>query len=262
MHYQFTDTHCHLDFDSFSDTLASLLKQCGQLGISRIIVPSIGPENWHKVLKLSHHPSTVKLQACLGIHPWFLSTVDNNTLEQLQQLALAKQTDIIAIGETGIDGKIAEQQNNLSLQIEVFESQIQLANQIDKPLIVHHRQSHQILHKTLSRIKCQRGGIIHAFSGSYQQAKSYIDLGFKLGIGGTITYPRAQKTLKTVSKLPLSSLVLETDAPSMPLFGQQGKDNSPVNIPTIFAQLCTLRSESPDTVAEQLQTNVSELFDY
>jgi len=262
MRYQFTDTHCHLDFDSLSGDLTSLLSQCEQLGITRIIVPSIGPQNWQKVLTLTQQKLPIVIQACLGIHPWFLSEFNNNSLEQLGILAGENKANIIAIGEAGIDGKVAEEQDNMALQVEVFREQIQLANQLDKPLIVHHRRSHQDVYRELARVKCERGGVIHAFSGSYQQATNYIDLGFKLGIGGTITYPRAQKTLKAVSKLPLSSLVLETDAPSMPLFGQQGEDNSPINIPGIFTQLCSLRSESPDKIAEQLQANVSELFDY
>ena len=183
-------------------------------------------------------------------------------LESLKKLAYKHQNNIVAIGEAGIDGKVAEAHNNLSRQIEVFQTQIALANQLAKPIIVHHRRSHQHIQPILRRSSCSHGGIIHAFSGSYQQAKNYLDLGFKLGVGGTITYPRAEKTLKTVSKLPLSSLVLETDAPSMPLYGQQGRDNSPRNIPSIFESLCLLRSEPEENIAQQLQSNVDSIFKF
>ena len=103
-------------------------------------------------------------------------------------------------------------------------------------------------------------GVIHAFSGSYQQAKTYLDLGYKLGIGGTITYPRAEKTIKTLKKIPLESILLETDAPSMPLYGYQGEPNSPLKLITVFDRLCELRNESPEEIVFQLEKNKKDLF--
>ena len=104
------------------------------------------------------------------------------------------------------------------------------------------------------------GGIIHAFSGSYQQACQYIDLGFKLGIGGTITYPRAEKTLKAIKRVPLTSLVLETDAPAMPLYGFQGQDNSPLQLINVFQALTNIRLESSTEIAHALEENVKSVL--
>mgnify|MGYP003885743381 FL=1 len=114
----------------------------------------------------------------------------------------------------------------------------------------------------LRKAKLTKGGIIHAFSGSYQEALSYIELGFKLGIGGTITYPRAQKTIKAIRRLPLSSLVLETDAPSMPLNGFQGQANSPLRLIDVFQALTEVRAEPREEIMTQLESNIDALFNF
>jgi TatD DNase family protein len=301
---QFTDSHCHLDDIAFSEQLPALLSECQQLAINRIIVPSIAPDNFSQVLNLakcdsdclasppSNHP--VKIYPCLGIHPWFLQALNDSHLEQLSKLVNKSRNEIIAVGEIGIDGAIAKQagnhgqtpEDNLHHQQHFFDFQLNLAKQQNLPVIIHHRQSHDKIMPCLKRYQLTRAGIIHGFSGSYQQAKNYIDLGFKLGVGSTITYSRAKKTINTLKRLPLESLVLETDAPSMPLSrevidkkvltndeenGQQNIElmagfpasspaNSPVNLIKIFEVLSSIRSESPEEIANQLEDNIEQIF--
>jgi TatD DNase family protein len=259
---RFTDSHCHLDFDAFSADLTNLLRQCQQANIHHIVIPTIGPKNWHKALKLAkrHKGKKLTLHPCLGIHPWFLKDLPSDSLSVLADLVENNIDDIVAIGEAGIDGVIDKEQNNLSRQIEVFEQQLSLAKNHHLPIIVHHRRSHQHIVPMLRQSKVTKGGIIHAFSGSYQQACEYIDLGFKLGIGGTITYPRAEKTIKAVKRLPLESLVLETDAPSMPLYGFQGQDNSPLQLIKIFESLASIRNESIEDLAHALESNIKSVL--
>jgi len=260
----FTDSHCHLDFTELIASLSKLLQDCEQQNIAKIIIPSISPANWDKVLELILKPElkkiNIKLYACLGIHPWFLKDLNENHLALLNKKIKQKQTQIIAIGESGIDGVIAKEHNNLVKQQEFFIYQLHLAQQYQLPIVVHHRQSH---HHILPLIKANlpaKAGVIHAFSGSYQEAKNYIDLGFKLGIGGTITYPRAIKTIKAVKKVPLSSLLLETDAPAMPLFGYQGQVNTPLQLTNVFNCLAKLRHEDKADIAAQIEENIQELF--
>ncbi|MBO9490175.1 TatD family hydrolase [Endozoicomonas sp. G2_1] len=264
---RFTDSHCHLDFAEFDQNRTQLLNQCYQQNIRRIVIPSIAPSNWQQVLALAtpdnqenKQPSSPTLFPCLGIHPWFLNDLSESVLEQLNQLISQHKNEIIAVGEAGIDGAIAKQQGNLTKQQVFFEYQLMLAKQHDLPIVVHHRQSHQWLAPALKIAHLARGGVIHAFSGSYQQAKQYLDLGFKLGIGGTISYERAQKTIKTVKKLPLDCLVLETDAPSMPLAGYQGQANSPIRLIDVFSHLCQTKQLPSEMVAEQLEHNIDQLF--
>jgi len=282
---QFTDSHCHLDDIVFREQLPSLLAQCAKLAINRIIVPAISPDNFDNVLSLAkrYHNKPIKIYACLGIHPWFLEGLNIAHLEQLTAKVTLEKNNIIAIGETGIDGaniKRSDQpEKELAKQQHFFDFQLNLAKQNDLPVIIHHRQSHQYIVPMLRQYKLARSGVIHGFSGSYQQAKDYLDLGFKLGIGSTITYSRAKKTINTVKRLPLESLVLETDAPSMPLspevmgpevvrkefiakeaISQEAPANSPVNLIKIFDVLTTIRTESSEAVAEQLEHNIEQVF--
>jgi len=258
---KFTDSHCHLDFDEFSLNFKTLLNQCAATGIHRCIIPSIAPNNWQKVLRLSQQSTTsIRLYGALGIHPWFLNDLNKDHLTELTAAVKKNKTDIIAIGEAGIDGKIAEQHDNLAKQLHFFDYQLALAKQENLPIIVHHRRSHQHILPLLKQHCLNKTGVIHAFSGSYQQATHYIDLGYKLGIGGTITYPRAKKTINAIKRLPLSSLVLETDAPAMPLNGFQGEPNSPLRIVNVFNALVNIRCESAEQVAEQIELNVDGIF--
>ena len=277
---QFTDSHCHLDFTEFNENRSDLLLQCEAKNIHRIIVPSVNPKHWQRVLSLANlsKPSThVNIACALGIHPWFLilqdslSTTNYNLSfqeQQLKQTIMHSRNEIIAIGECGIDVFKAKKNTpneqafieNIQLQQDFFDMQLHIAKENNLPVIVHHCQSHSLILPLLKQNKLDKAGVIHAFSGSYQQAKDYIDLGFKLGIGSTITYPRAKKTINAIKRLPLSSLLLETDAPAMPPMGQQGMINSPLNLINVFQALVSIRGESEELIAEQIEINVEQLF--
>ncbi len=279
---QFTDSHCHLDNKVFDEQLASLLAQCTKLAINRIIIPSIAPDNFDAVLSLTqqYHNNPIKLYACLGIHPWFLTGLNEAHLVQLSNKVLKEKESIIAIGEIGIDGanikRNEEPEKELLKQQYFFDFQLNLAKQQHLPVIIHHRQSHHYIVPLLKQLRLTKAGVIHGFSGSYQQAKDYLDLGFKLGIGSTISYSRAKKTINTVKRLPLDSLVLETDAPSMPLSDEVLNSlatidkpinskpfpltNSPVNLVKIFKILTMIRSEGAEEIANQLEKNIEQVF--
>lgn len=252
-----TDSHCHLDFNELSSQLDSLLSACQNKNINRLIVPAIAPSNWQAVLDISK-TNTIQIHPCLGVHPWFLDDLELSCIADLKSELIKNKSRIIALGEAGIDGTIAKEKNNISKQIDFFDAQLAVADSLSLPVIVHHRRSHQEVVSCLKKYKLSQAGIIHAFSGSYQQAKQYLDLGFKLGIGGTITYPRAAKTIKTVSKLPLDSIVLETDAPAMPLYGYQGKTNSPERIIDVLEALSEIRNESKETLAIATEANLEQ----
>lgn len=262
---QLTDSHCHIDFDNFSEKFEELLHQCYQNNIHQIIVPSVSVQNWDKVLELSNNSkclskNTCKLYACLGIHPWFLNELDDSALVQLSDKVAKHSDEIVAIGEAGIDSVISQNHHNLDKQIMFFEHQLALSKQHNLPIIVHHRRSHDIIVPLLKKYQLTNSGVIHAFSGSYQQAKAYLDLGFKLGVGGTITYERAQKTIQTIKKVPLDSILLETDAPSMPLHGFQGEHNSPLRLVDVLTCLENIRTESLDVITQTIENNVQSLF--
>ena len=250
--FAFTDSHCHLDFREFDQHRENLLEQCHELGVCRFIVPGITAKRWPRVLGLcQRHPQALP---CLGLHPWWIEDATDEHLWLLEQLA--QEQPLVAIGEIGIDGAI----DDIDKQSDYFSKQLQIAKNQHLPVVIHHRKSHHLIVPILKQAKLEYGGIIHAFSGNYQQAMTYIEMGFKLGIGGTITYDRAAKTRDAVSKIPLEAIVLETDAPAMPLQGFQGKDNSPTQLPRVFNELSKLRSEDHQQLAEQIENNITQVL--
>lgn len=252
---KFTDSHCHFDFPEFDDHRENIASDLIDTGVHRLIVPGVSAEHWSRQLN-----TCSKLSPCyfaFGIHPWWIEDAKEADLDKLEQV-LRSADNVVALGEIGLDAKVA----NPDKQQRFFEQQLALAKQLQLPVLVHHRQTHSPISKALRHYQLSRGGIIHAFSGSYQQAKIYIDLGYRLGIGGVITYDRAKKTRDTVSRVPLDALVLETDAPAMPLSGRQGEANSPVYLKEVFATLCDLRDENEQQIAEQLEKNNESLFSF
>ncbi|GEA51085.1 deoxyribonuclease [Vibrio inusitatus NBRC 102082] len=252
------DTHCHLDFSEFISQQERYNKLFNQNNLARFFVPSVGPNNWKSVLGLaSEH-----LRVGLGIHPCFLpSLIDQQTvdedLECLRRLAFKHRESISAIGECGLDKRI---DTPISIQSSVFSFQVDLAEQLQLPLVIHSVQQHHNIQESLKSRLRDNLGVVHAFSGNYQQAKAFVDLGLKIGVGGVITWPTAQKTREAIAKLPLDSIVLETDAPDMRISGRQREPNSPHLIPIIFNHLAALRSENPSILAEQIWKNSIHLF--
>ena len=254
MSIQLIDTHCHLDFEQFDNDRESLIANLATKEVSDVIVPAVHQGNWQSVLDLcAAHDN---LHAALGIHPCFMHKAEPKDIDALSELALNQRANIVAIGECGLDFSL----ETVEQQRHYFTAQIKLACELDLPLIIHHRNSHDIIWAFLRKYKPARGGVIHAFSGSLQQAERYIDLGFKLGVGGTITYSRAQKTRDVISGVPVECLMLETDAPDMPIFGRQGERNSPEYLKEIFAVLCLLRDQNGAELANQLRINTRDLF--
>lgn len=261
------DTHCHLDLPELGINALAVARHALQQGVSHLLVPAISPTRWQLQIELKQFLAS-QLPQChvylaFGVHPWWHHDVTSDTWCELEQLL--QQHRQAPVGECGLDFALdwlaeSERAQERQRQTTVFRSQVELAQLYGKPLIVHHRKSQSELLAVLKQCRFTHGGILHAFSGSQAQAKAFLDLGFKLGIGGTISYPRAEKTRHTVAKLPLDALVLETDAPSMPLFGFQGHSNQPAQTKAVFDCLCQLRPEAPEQIAQQLwRTSLSVL---
>lgn len=248
------DTHCHLDFAAFDEDRDTLIDALPTRGVSSVIVPAVSHENWQRVLDLAARHASVF--AALGIHPMFLDTAEKSHIDDLTKLLEKHRDEVVAIGECGLDMSL----DNIDVQRFYFTEQLKLAQQFDLPVIIHHRKSHHLILPFVKKYLPAKGGVIHAFSGSIEQAKQYIDLGFKLGVGGTITYDRAKKTRETIAEVPLESLVLETDAPDMPIHGRQGKRNSPEYLGEIFTVLTLLREVPGNEIERQLRENSRALF--
>ena len=249
------DTHVHLDLAEYHDDLPAVLARSRAADVGGWIVPAVNASACADLPALAAAHSG--LHYAFGLHPWFLTDDLASDLAQLQQAVLAMPTGLVAIGECGLDAKVeipAERQE------AALVAQIRLASDTGLPLILHSRGTHEPLLGLLSRYRPAAGGVLHAFSGSRQQGEAFIRLGFALGIGGTITYPRAEKTRKAVAQLPVEWLVLETDGPTMPLAGYQGQRNEPARVAEVLQALAALRQCAVETLASGLLATTQRIF--
>jgi TatD DNase family protein len=254
--FRFTDTHCHFDFPPFVDDVEHSLALAAQAGVTRIIIPATEASRFDSVLALAakHNP----LYVALGLHPIVIEKHTDESLAALAALLAQKPKKLVAVGEIGLD--LYRDDPQFDRQQALLDEQLTLAKRYDLPVILHSRRTHDKLAMHLKRHNLPRTGVVHGFAGSLQQAERFIQLGYKIGVGGTLTYPRASKTRDVMARLPLNSLLLETDAPDMPLNGYQGQPNRPEQAARVFESLCALRSESPAEIANTLADNTQKLF--
>ncbi|MGK4440943.1 TatD family hydrolase [Yersinia proxima] len=252
----FVDTHCHFDFPPFSGAEAASLLSAAQANVRQIIVPAVSTDYFPRILDLAaNYPP---LFAALGMHPLYIAQHQDADLATLASALAIKTEKLVAVGEIGLDLYMNEPQ--LPRQLALLNAQLKLAKQYDLPVILHSSRSHDQLASALRKAALPRTGVVHGFAGSLAQAQAFIRLGYYIGVGGTITYERAQKTRNVMAALPLSALLLETDAPDMPLAGFQGQPNRPERAANVFAALCELRQEAPQDIATQLLLNSQRLF--
>lgn len=249
------DSHCHLDFSAFNSDREAVWQQCQQLGISALVIPGVSPDQWPEAQKISEFLKGIYF--CVGMHPWWLEQVkpDKDFSQKISNLL--DHPNCVAIGECGLDAAI---KMPLSEQQPVFEQQLSLACERGVPLVIHCRKTHSEILALLKRFQPEKGGVIHGFSGSLEIAEEYWKLGFYLGVGGTITYQRANKTWQAIAAMPLESLVLETDAPDMPLQGKQGERNSPLYLPEVGQALADLKQLPLADIIQQTTDNSCRLF--
>lgn len=252
----FIDTHCHFDFPPFSDHEESSLRLAAEAGVRQLIVPAVEAARFEHILNLAaqHAP----IFAALGLHPICIEQHTDASLEQLEARLEARDNKLVAIGETGLD--LYMENPDFEKQQRLLKAQFALAKKHELPMILHSRRTHDQLAAMLRKVDLPATGVVHGFAGSLSQAQAFVKLGFSIGVGGTISYERAQKTRHVMAQLPLSSLLLETDAPDMPLQGFQGQPNRPERAALVFEALCTLRSETPEEIARALNDNTRRIF--
>lgn len=254
----FIDTHCHFDFPPFINDIEATLQNMQRSHVRYVIVPAVSVDRFSIIQTvIGTYP---QLYGALGLHPiYHHQTNDIQQLEAaLQHERTLKHKRIVAIGEIGLDNYVATP--TLSEQLHFFNAQLELAKQYNYPVILHSRRAHNDLLKALKQAKLPCRGVIHGFSGSYEEAMQFIRLGYYIGVGGVISYERAKKTRVAISRLPLTSLLLETDAPDMPLSGFQGQPNRPEFIPRVFEHLIQIRKESADEIQKTIWSNTLTLF--
>ena len=255
---QLVDTHTHLDFPEFDADRSAVLANCQILGVQRLVVLGVEQGNWQRVWDLVKNDS--RLYAALGMHPVFLDQHQPEHLSELRDWLerFKGQTKLCAVGEIGLDYFL--EHLDRERQQHLFEAQLELAVAFELPALIHVRRAHAATIATLKRIRPQRGGIIHAFAGSYEEAREYLKLGFKLGLGGAPTWPQAKRLRQVITRLPLEALVLETDAPDMAPSMHAKQRNSPEYLADICANLAELLAIAPEQLASTSSRNAAELF--
>ncbi|MEO4049235.1 TatD family hydrolase [Pseudomonas sp. CAU 1711] len=255
---QLIDTHTHLDFPEFDADRAELLARSRDLGVQRLVVLGVYRDNWQRLWQLCQTQSD--LYAAFGLHPVYLQQHLPGHLQELRAWLqrLAGHPQLCAVGEFGLDYFV--ETLDRQRQQALFEAQLELAVEFELPALLHVRRAHAATIASLKRFRPPRGGIIHAFAGSYEEAREYLRLGFKLGLGGAPTWPQALRLRKVVARLPAEAIVLETDSPDMAPAMYPGLRNSPEHLPAICAALAELRGETPEQLAEHSSRNAAELF--
>lgn len=252
----FVDTHCHFDFPPFVGDEEASLAWAAHAGVEKIIAVGVSAPRFAGVMAQAERHAAV--YAALGLHPMAVAEHNEQSLAALEQQLLQRHAKLVAIGEIGLDLYIDNPQ--FERQQALLDAQLRLARDYALPVILHSRRTHDKLVQQLRRSDLPRRGVVHGFAGSEQQALAFIRAGYAIGVGGTISYERASKTRQTIARLPLTSLLLETDSPDMPLQGFQGQPNRPERVKDVWHALCALRDESPQHIAETLRENTHNLF--
>lgn len=247
------DSHCHLDFQLFDTDRETILSRCQKLAIKDIIVPGITADRWQNLIDICNESGS--LHHALGLHPLFMDAHKTEHLAQLK--TLVDSAHPVAIGEIGLDFYLPN--HDKQTQIDLFAAQLKIAQTAQLPVLLHVRKAHD---QTISLLKKHPvvGGIVHAFNGSMQQAEHYQNLGFVFGVGGAITHIKATRLRNLFSQLPLASIVLETDAPDMPLAEMKQYINTPENISLILSSLTSIRSESRQEIGTITTNNVKRIL--
>jgi TatD DNase family protein len=250
---QLIDTHCHLDVEEFDPDRDQVLAAARAAGLVGIVIPAIYATAWPRLLHLC--ASAADLYPALGLHPVYLDRHRPADIADLERaIAEAKP---LAVGEIGLD--FYRPELDPARQLVLFEAQLGLAKASGLPVLLHVRKAHDQVLAALKRVRVC-GGIAHAFNGSLQQAQHYLELGFRLGFGGMLTFERSLKLRPLARALPIEAIVLETDAPDLTVAAHRGERNSPAYLPDVLDALAEVRDADPAEIAAQTTRNARDVL--
>lgn len=260
----FVDTHCHLDFQSFEADREAVLERAWMNGLKRVLNPGIDPESSQSAINLSDRYQ--QIYAAVGVHPNDADCWSDVVHSEIRHLA--RHPKVVAIGEIGLDyyHKKAAQE----IQYRAFTEQLELAAELDLPVVIHNREASDDLLRILSdwakRIertdesKSRPRGVLHSFSGSLEYAHQAIAMGFLIGFSGPLTFQNAKGLRETAAKIPLEAVLVETDAPFLTPHPYRGKRNEPANVRLVLEKLAEIHSLPIEEVARITNTNAEKLF--
>ena len=247
------DSHSHFDVGDFDRDRAEAHARALAAGVDRQIVPAIDAHTWPRLREVC--AGVPGLHPAYGLHPVYLATHRRHDLDTLREWIQRERP--VAVGECGLDFYVDGLDRDE--QQRYFDAQLALAVEFKLPVIVHARRAVDAVIAAIRRHPGVRG-VVHSFPGSPEQARQLHQLGFLLGIGGPVTYARANRLRNLVAGMPLDQLLLETDAPDQPDAGHRGLRNEPAHLPHVLDVVARLRNEAPDAIAAATTANAERLF--
>ena len=251
----FIDTHCHLD--KLDSTPEEAIIEAKQAGVQRMVTVSVDEPSLDFVSSMVQQFPEV--YGSVGLHPHDAAELTEDLEQKIRKLAL-EEKKLIAIGETGLDYHYMY--SSAEVQQQVFSKQLQLAVELNLPVIMHSREAETDTLNILQEIPVLPLGVAHSFTSSFEMAKTLIEMGWYIGINGIVTFKNAEDLREVVSWLPLDRLLLETDSPFLAPTPFRGKPNKPAHIPTIAIFVAELRGISLEQLSEQTSANAQRLFNF
>jgi TatD DNase family protein len=266
-----TDTHCHLDYNKFDPDRAEVIQRATDSGLIRLLVPGLDHRSSKEAVQLAE--SNPSVYAAVGFHPTDLDKFSESTFQQVKELA--NHPKVVAIGEIGIDYYWVKESDKRAFQLEALQRQLQFAQEINKPVIIHMREENdawfgeasqdllKILEKWQSNLHsalAERPGVLHSFNGNLETAQKALALNFYIGVTGPVTYKNADQKREIIRQLPLDKILIETDSPFLAPVPFRGKRNEPAYVGHIADKIAEIHSKSPVEIASTTTDNAARLF--
>ncbi len=249
------DTHAHYDDEAFSEDRDELLEGLQQNGIGAVVNVAAAHESLQDCLDLAHRYRHV--YCALGIHPDNCGDMEEAWIDEIRELSADEK--VVAIGEIGLDyywDNVAH-----DVQKDWFVRQLQLAREVNLPVIIHSREAAADTMQIMKENHAQQiGGVVHCYSYSKEQAREYVKMGFYIGVGGVVTFKNARKLKEVVEDIPLSRIVLETDCPYLAPVPYRGKRNSSLYLPYVVEQIASIKHVSYQEVIDTTEQNAYDMY--
>jgi len=248
------DSHAHLEMDAFDGDREEVIARAEAAGLTAIITVGTTIPDCAKALEIARlHPM---VYAAVGIHPHEVKGIDDRTYDTLRELA--QQAKVVALGEIGID--FFYDHSPREVQLRCFEEQIELALELDLPVIIHDREAHG---ETLGIMRQYRGrlrGVLHCFSGDAAMARECLEMGFYLSVAGPVTYRKADQLREVVREIPIDRLLVETDCPYLAPQPFRGKRNEPAYVVETARRVAEVKGVEPRDLERRTEENARRLF--
>lgn len=251
----FIDTHVHLNAEQYNEDLQDVIDRALEAGVNKMVVIGFDQKTIKRAIELAEEYDFI--YAVVGWHPVDAIDCTDEDLHWIEELA--SHPKVVAIGETGLD--YHWDKSPKEIQQQVFRKQIQLAQRVNLPLVIHNRDATEDVVRILQEEQAEKtGGVMHCFGGSVETAKTCIDMNFMISLGGPVTFKNAKKPKEVATEIPLEWLMIETDAPYLAPHPHRGKRNEPGLVPLVAEEIARLKGVSIEEVAQATTENAKRFY--